>query len=87
MDPVGETPTESVDYAVLTAAYGSLLGAVVLAARSGRHADPPGAREILPLGAATFALSKAIAHEQVEGWLREPFVGGRERRTSPEGPA
>jgi hypothetical protein len=82
MDTLAETPTEPLDYAVLTAAYGSLLGAVVLAARSGRHADPPGAREIVPLGAATFALSKAIAHEKVEAWLREPFVaeGGGERR-------
>src|SRR3712207_7411195 len=30
--------------------------------------------ELLPLGAATFALSKLLAHEKVETWVRQPFV-------------
>src|SRR5690242_3870379 len=29
---------------------------------------------MLPLGMATFALSKMIAKEKVESWMREPFV-------------
>ncbi len=72
--PITQTPTEPVDYAVLTAAYGSLLGALVLAVGSGRAAEPVQPGEIVPLGVATFTLSKAIAHEKVETWLREPFV-------------
>jgi hypothetical protein len=77
MDPVTATPTEPLDYATLTAAYGALLGALVLAAASGRTEDPPRGAELIPIGAATFTLSKAIAHEKVETWLREPFVEER----------
>ena len=73
-EPITQTPTDPVDYAVLTAAYGSLLGALVLAAGSGRASEPVQPGEIVPLGVATFALSKAIAHEKVETWLRKPFV-------------
>jgi hypothetical protein len=82
--PVAETPTEPLDYAVLSAAYGSLLGALVLAARAGRVDDDPitGA-ELIPMAAATFALSKTLVHEKVESWVRAPFVAegdGGERR-------
>jgi hypothetical protein len=75
--PVEQTPTESVDYALLTSVYGALLGATAVTAR-GREPVP---REELPvLAAATFALSKLIVHEKVESWIRRPFVdegGGR----------
>jgi hypothetical protein len=74
VDPMDRTPTGPGDYAAITAAYGALVGALVLAARSGRRAEPVGPGEVLPLGAATFALSKALAHEKVEAWLREPFL-------------
>ena len=74
MEPVEKTPTEPIDYALLSTTYGALLGALVLAARSGRRAEPVAPAEVLPLGAATFALSKLIVHEKVETWLREPFV-------------
>jgi hypothetical protein len=75
MKPVQETPTKPVDYAALTAGYGALLGAIVLGARE----HPEGAwdevrQEIPALGLATFALSKLIAKEKVETWMREPFV-------------
>jgi hypothetical protein len=81
VDSVAKTPTEPVDYAALSAGYAALAGAVLLAARD-RGDEPLGPAEILPLGAATFALSKMIAKEKVETWLREPFVeeladGGR----------
>jgi hypothetical protein len=74
METVSETPTEPIDYAVISAAYGSLLGAVVLASRSRRTGDPPTGAELVPLGAATFALAKVVAHEKVETWIRAPFV-------------
>jgi hypothetical protein len=72
MKPVEETPTKPVDYAALTAGYGALLGAIVLGARE--HPDPLVRQEIPALGLATFALSKLIAKEKVETWMREPFV-------------
>jgi hypothetical protein len=69
--PVSQTPTEAVDYAALSAVYGSLLAATAYSARH-REAIPRG--EIVPLSAATFALSKLIVHEKVETWLRRPFL-------------
>jgi Protein of unknown function (DUF1360) len=73
MDPVRDTPTHPVDYAALTAGYGALVAAVLLAARD--HGEEPiRSAEIAPLGIATFALSKLIAKEKVDSWVREPFV-------------
>jgi hypothetical protein len=78
--PVTQTPTEAVDYAVLSTAYGALLGAAALSARD---REPVSHAELPILAAATFALSKLIVHEKVETWLREPFVeerpGGKKR--------
>src|SRR4051794_34849835 len=73
MDPVEQTPTEPIDYAAISATYGALLGTVVLAARERSEAQIP-PLELLPLGAATFALSKLVAKEKAETWMREPFV-------------
>ena len=73
MDNVAQTPTRPVDYAALSTGYAALAGAVLLAARD--HGDEPlHAAEIVPLGMAAFALSKLIAKEKVESWVREPFV-------------
>jgi Protein of unknown function (DUF1360) len=73
MDPVARTPTEPVDYAALSAGYGTLLGALLVATRD--HGEEPiRSGELLPLGVATFALTKLIAKEKVETWVREPFV-------------
>lgn len=82
MKPVSQTPTEAVDYAALTAVYGSLLAATAYSARR-REAIPRA--EILPLSAATFALSKLIVHEKVETWLRRPFVEERPDGKRPRG--
>jgi hypothetical protein len=75
---VTQTPTEAVDYAALTTAYGALLGATAISAR-GREPVPRG--DVPLLAAAAFALSKLIVHEKVESWIRQPFVdeqaGGR----------
>ncbi len=83
MKPVSQTPTEAADYAALSAAYGALL---VGLARSSRGREPIGGAELVPLSAATFALSKLIVHEKVETWLRRPFVAEpAEGRRRPRG--
>ena len=74
MDPVETTPTKPIDYAALSAAYGSLLGALLLAAGRREDTDPLRAAEVVPLGVATFALAKTVSKEKVETWMREPFV-------------
>jgi hypothetical protein len=86
MDPVENTPTEPVDYAALNAAYGGLLATVVLAAATRRRdADPLRPSEILPMGAATFALSKLIVNEKVVTWARRPFVDETTEDRRPRG--
>ena len=78
MRPISQTPTEAVDYAVLSATYGLLLAGT---AASARGREPIPRAELPALAAATFTLSKLIVHEKVETWLREPFLedapGGR----------
>lgn len=69
----GRNGVAPIDYGKLNAAYGAVLAGVVLASRR-PGAEPPGGAELLPLGAATFALSKVIAKEKVGTFVREPFV-------------
>jgi Protein of unknown function (DUF1360) len=83
MKPVEDTPTKPVDYAALSAGYGALLGAVVLGAR--QHPDPLLREEIPALALATFALSKLVAKEKVETWVREPFVEDTPQGRRPKG--
>jgi len=83
MRPVQETPTGSADYAVLTTGYSALLGALVLGARDG--GEPIVRQEIPALGLATFALSKLIAKEKIETWVREPFVEETPQGREPRG--
>jgi hypothetical protein len=73
VDPVSETPTEPVDYAAISGVYGALLATAALLARE-REGDSVRAAEILPLGVAAFALTKAVSREKVETWMRGPFV-------------
>jgi hypothetical protein len=79
VESISRTPTEPRDYAALTGTFAALLGGAAISAR-GRERIP--ARELAPLSAATFALSKLIVHEKVESWMRRPFVeeGTQERR-------
>lgn len=66
---------EPVDYAKLNAVYGTLFAAVLIAARYRDESDDQIAvRELVPLGAATFALAKVVAREKIGTWVREPFV-------------
>jgi hypothetical protein len=82
VEPVEKTPTEAIDYAALSALYGLLLAGAAYSAR-GREPIPRG--ELVPLSAATFALSKLLVHEKVETWLRRPFVEERADGKRPRG--
>jgi hypothetical protein len=63
------------DYGAINAVYATLLaGLIAGAGRSGREEDRISVAELVPLGAATFALSKVIARERIGAWVREPFV-------------
>jgi hypothetical protein len=69
-----EGSAEPVDYAAINLAYGTLLAALVLTTRERAREEPITGRELLPIAAATFALSKVIAREKIGAWMREPFV-------------
>jgi hypothetical protein len=69
----GPAPARASDYAALSAGWGALLGAALVAARD-KGDEPVGAGEVVPLGVATFALAKLVSKEKVDAWVREPFV-------------
>ena len=70
-----ERAIQPVDYAKLNAVFGLLFTAVLAGARYREESDEQiPVRELLPLGAATFALSKVVAREKIGSWVREPFV-------------
>jgi hypothetical protein len=81
----GEQPTEPVDYAAINAVYGALLATVVLTTRERAREDPISGRELIPIAAATFALSKVIARERIGSWVREPFVEDPSGARKPRG--
>ena len=62
------------DYAALNAVWLALAGGLVAVTRGRASRDPIETRELIPLSAATFALSKAVARERIGTWVREPFV-------------
>jgi uncharacterized protein DUF1360 len=66
--------TEPAEYAAINAVYAALVAGLLYATRERAAEDPIEVRELLPLSAATFALSKVIAREKVGSWVREPFV-------------
>lgn len=77
---------EPVDYAKLNAIYGTLFLAVLAGAYRRRESDDPiPVRELVPLGAATFALAKVIAREKIGSWMREPFVEQEGDERKPRG--
>ncbi len=79
-----EGPARPSHYLALNRAYGALLAGLLAAARrGGGPREPIRAPELVPLGAATFALSKVIARERIGTWVRDPFVeddGSEDRR-------
>ena len=76
---------EPEDYAAINAAYAVLLAGVVFATRERVKQEPIRAGELLPLGAATFAVSKVIAREKIGTWVREPFVDDAGHGGQPRG--
>jgi hypothetical protein len=77
-------PATRSDYAALSAGWGALLGALLLAARD-KGDEPVRPAEIVPLGVATFALAKLVSKEKVDAWVREPFVDERPEGREPKG--
>ena len=77
-------PVRATDYAALSAGWGALLGAVLVAARD-KSDEPVRAAEVLPIGVATFALSKLVAKEKVDAWVRVPFVEDHPDGARPKG--
>jgi hypothetical protein len=84
MSESNRKPVSSTDYAALSAGWGALLGGVLIAARD-KGDEPVRPAEVLPLGLATFALSKLVAKEKVDAWVREPFVDERADGREPKG--
>jgi hypothetical protein len=77
-----EGATKPIDYGALNAAWAVLLAGLVAAQQKRGGEERIAGAELLPLGAATFTLSKVIAREKIGTWLREPFVdesAGRRR--------
>ncbi len=74
------------DYGAINAVYGVLLTGVLLATRErsgGEHEIS--LPELIPLSAASFALSKVIARERIGAWVREPFVDDPVHPNRPRG--
>jgi hypothetical protein len=80
-----EGPTEPVDYAAINLVYGALMTALVVTTRERAREDPISGRELVPIAAATFALSKVIAREKIGSWMREPFVDDPAGERRPRG--
>jgi hypothetical protein len=80
-----DAPAEPVDYAAINAVYGALLTTLVLTTRDRVREDPISGRELVPIAAATFALSKVIAREKIGSWVREPFVEDPKGAKKPRG--
>jgi hypothetical protein len=76
---------EPEDYAALNAVYAALLAGVVIGLGERADRDPVRPIELVPLGAATFAVSKVVAREKIGSWMREPFVEDAVHRGRPRG--
>ena len=74
-----EGETRPVDYAALNAVWISLAAALLAGARGRAAKDPITNKELIPLAAATFAVSKAVARERIGTWVREPFTDERQK--------
>jgi hypothetical protein len=74
--PADDPPARPADYAALSAGWGAALATVLLASRD-KGEEPVRPAEIVPLGVATFALSKLVSKEKGDLWVREPFVEER----------
>lgn len=77
--------TRPVDYAAINAVWMSLAAALIAGSRGRAARDPITNKELIPLAAATFAISKAVARERIGSWVREPFVDEDAERQQPKG--
>jgi len=80
-----DRPVEPADYALINTVYMVLLTSMVVATRKRAAADPVSGTELVPIAAATFALSKLIGKEKMASWVREPFVEVEDGRPQPRG--
>jgi hypothetical protein len=69
-----EPHAQPADYAALNIIWVSLVGGLLARSRGQASKDPISSKELLPIAAATFAVSKAVARERIGTWVREPFV-------------
>lgn len=86
--PRADAPPEPEHYLALNLVYGGLLTALVVLTRGNGKEERISGPELVPLAAATFALSKVIGREKIGSWVREPFVQGEgtdERRPQGSG--
>jgi hypothetical protein len=80
-----DSPTSANDYLAINAVYGALIATVLFSTREQHARDPISGRELIPMSAATFALSKVIAREKIGSWMREPFVDQSDGERRPRG--
>src|SRR4051794_30925545 len=80
-----EATTDASDYAAINAVYAALIATVLFSTREQHARDPISGRELIPISAATFALSKVIAREKIGSWMREPFVDHADGERRPRG--
>jgi hypothetical protein len=74
------------DYGAINAVYAALLAGLVLGTDGRvRDEDRISPVELVPLGAATFALAKVVAREPIGAWVREPFVDDPVHPNRPRG--
>jgi uncharacterized protein DUF1360 len=66
--------TQPADYAAINLVWVSLVAGLLAATRGRASRDPITNKELIPISAATFAVSKAVARERIGTWVREPFV-------------
>ena len=74
------------EYASLNAVYAVALAGLIAGTRKrGDDVRSVLGTELIPLSAATFAVSKMIARERIGSWVREPFVDDPVGRKRPRG--
>jgi hypothetical protein len=69
-----DRPAQPADYAAINLVWVSLVAGLLASTRGQASKDPITGKELIPIAAATFAVSKAVARERIGTWVREPFV-------------
>jgi hypothetical protein len=83
---LGTEEPGAAEYASLNAVYALALAGLVAGTHNrGEDVRAVLGTELIPLTAATFAVSKMIARERIGSWVREPFVEDPVGRKRPRG--